>query len=340
MVEAKFTLQQINKLKGSFILDLFENLLLKYKNKRFLVIHPPGEKGDVLIFMGLEKKLKELNINHEIFHYKIVSLFSKIVAKINEKLLCIGLELIGKMFEPVTNPICELMDKKANVIQRNSSDVILLRGGGYLNDVWKNYGILNSIFSYIRDKPKSIIIIAPQSFYFTKTRFSEFFKAITQEVHIFCREKYSFNLLCAMKFPKNVNIHLSHDTAFYLTKEDFNIQHENKTHILVSPRNDLESVTIWNIKKVPPQTRILVGDVIAVPNFNCFVNVIANAHQVYSDRIHVAVLSAILGKETYVYPNSYYKNKGIYEFSLAKFSNVKFIASPEFLGLNSSLSSS
>lgn len=315
-------------------MDPFEELLLKNRGKRFLVVHPPGEKGDYLIFLGLEKKLKELNINHEILYYKIHSRFTEYVHTVNRILSKSGLKKIGKLLMTKLAPVCTLMDKKANIITNNSFDIILLRGGGYLNDLWKDYCILGSILSALCSNPKSMLIISPQSFYFKKTDFSEIFKMINQEVHIFCREKYSFDLLSAMDFSKNVHIQLSPDTALYLTRDDFDIQSSQEPYILISPRTDIESVTNWKIK-APSKIKVVVGDAIKIRTFSCFVNTIANARQVYTDRIHVAVFSTILGNETFLYPNSYYKNKGMYEFSLINFKNVHFIESKDFLGFDS-----
>jgi len=227
------------------------------------------------------------------------------------------------------------MDKKVRTIDNAAADIILLRGGAYLTDIWKEYHVLESTFCAIRYKPESIIIIAPQSFFFTTVQFPTFFKRIKHVVHLFCRERYSYNLLSSMHFPENVHIHLSHDTALYLSKEDFSLNSERGSYILIAPRNDIESAVTWKIKKIPQHTKILFGDVIHVTDFGSFVNIVRNASKVYTDRLHVAILSAILGKETYLYPNSYHKNKGVYEFSLSKFRNVKFIDSYEFLDLDS-----
>jgi exopolysaccharide biosynthesis predicted pyruvyltransferase EpsI len=136
-----------------------------------------------------------------------------------------------------------------------------------------------------------------------------------------------------MAFPENVHIHLSHDTSLYLLKEDFSLQNWNKSYILIAPRNDRESAVTWDKRKIRSPTRILFGDIVKLDNFNDYVNIIWNARQIYTDRLHNAILSAILGKETFLYPNSYHKNKGVYEFSLSTYPNVKFVDSYEFQGV-------
>lgn len=299
--------------------------------KSFLVVDPLGSKGDQLIYLGMEKKLKELNIPYAVFRYKIRSFFHQLCGDMSKRLSQAGLQVIGENLLDVVYPVSDLMDKRIHTIKNTSAtDIILLRGGAYLNDIWREYMILESIFRAARDNPQSIIIIAPQSFIFTTTEFPTFFKQIKQIVYVFCRERYSYDLLSSMNFPENVHIHLSHDTAFYLSKEDFTLQNEGGTYILVAPRRDRESAVTWKIKKTHPK-KILFGDVYYATDFGSFVNIIGNACKVYTDRLHVAILSAILGKETYLYPNSYHKNKGVYELSLHGFPNVKFIGSHEFL---------
>ena len=39
--------------------------------------------------------------------------------------------------------------------------------------------------------------------------------------------------------------------------------------------------------------------------------------EVHTDRTHVSLAAAFLGKITHVYPDNYHKVKGIYEYTLA-----------------------
>ena len=47
--------------------------------------------------------------------------------------------------------------------------------------------------------------------------------------------------------------------------------------------------------------------------------------QVNTDRLHIAIGSTLLGKEVRLFPNSYYKNKAVFDYSLKKFTNISFI---------------
>jgi len=315
-------------------LDDFQKLLLQHKDEDFLVINPPGTKGDQLILMGLEKKLRELNIHYRLFHFGSESLFRKICDLADRQFLRYA-KNVRKKWERIMFQISNTLSRKAHIILDASQSVFLLRGGGYINDIWKDYNVLCSIFQAVQNKQDFIVIISPQSFYFVSTYFPRFFDKIKQPVHIFCREKYSYRILESMTFPKNVHIHLSHDTALYLSKEDFSLRDRNESYILIAPRNDRESAVTWDKRKIHGSTKTLFGDIIKLDKFNDYVNIIWNARQVYTDRLHNAILSALLGKDTFLYPNSYHKNKGVYEFSLSAYPNVKFVNSYEFQGVKS-----
>ena len=54
------------------------------------------------------------------------------------------------------------------------------------------------------------------------------------------------------------------------------------------------------------------------------IRVLSGYREVHTDRAHVAIGAAMLGKETIVYSNSYHKVKGIYEYSLSHLPGVKW----------------
>jgi len=54
-----------------------------------------------------------------------------------------------------------------------------------------------------------------------------------------------------------------------------------------------------------------------------FLNEINLYKVIHTNRLHVAIAAAMLGKQVYIYSNNYYKVKAIYNFSLKnKFANV------------------
>jgi len=336
-------------------MDKFEEVLLKHQNNRFLIIDPIGGKGDELILKGMEKKLKGLGISYTTLQYKKlkelgINFIPFQYTQEQTRLSKIGnsstLSDVSSLFQKKAKNIVYSLTKMIMLKKMSKIadyDTVLIRGGGYLNDVWGDYDALEIA---IRNNPDSIIV-APHSFSFLNANtFLDCINSADSEIYIFCREKYSYDLLSSLSFQKNVHIYLSHDTALYLSKDDFlskdNYGCKEGFYDLICTRKDRELVVDWNIdvlrqrsgtanKNGDQKTRkILVGDLEEVANFRVFVNLIAGAHKVFTDRLHVGILSTILGNETYLYPISYDKNKGVYEFSLNRFPNIQFINSPKF----------
>ena len=211
----------------------------------------------------------------------------------------------------------------------SSATVILIGGGGNVNDLY-GHG-LKLLKVAIEQNPKNVIIVAPQTYWFDSTQFPDIFQKTKQEIHLFCRERNSYASLFSMKLQSNINIHLSHDAALYLSREDlipFVNRPVNSCYDLLCLRTDKESIVsktavIEMIKKNKSQRQLFFGD-IGLFDFNSFVSLVEGAQAVYTDRLHVAILGRILGKQAVLFPNSYFKNKALFEYSLSPY--VRFIA--------------
>jgi exopolysaccharide biosynthesis predicted pyruvyltransferase EpsI len=324
-------------------LDELEKKLSENRTKKFLVVEPGGNHGDRLIYWGMEKKLKELGINYTLFQYRDkreITFFYKVYWKMTRSLFKI-LPVVRKLklFWMILDDLAYKWTVKEEKIQQCSAGVILIHGGANLNDIW-GHG-LHILRNIIKNSPRSTIIVAPQSYWFKNTQFQKLFKNTRQEIHLFARERYSYNLLCALNLPRNVHVYLSQDSAFYLSKGDFHPS--SGSYDLICPRRDKESVVKWNIDLGENVDiidlresieNIFIGDISDHGEFDSFVKIVEGAKRVFTDRLHIAIFSTILGKDTFLYPNSYYKNKGVYEFSLRKYPTIKFIDTLEFLGIN------
>jgi len=318
-----------------------EDVLLKYRNAQFLVIEPGGNNGDKLIYMGMEKRLKELGIKYTVLQYKenIKSVFlhklyftlwrklfglTKFLAKLNNSLETSIRIIDRKLFEftIVTSEI------------QSSADIILIHGGSNINDLW-GHGI-RLLKNVLKNNPNKIVIVAPQTFWFRETCFPNLLKKVTQEVYLFCRERRSYRLLNSMNFSQNVHVCLSQDTALYLSREDFDPK--DGEYDLVCLRKDQESVISADaelmenfqravVKGLRLSKRALITvDLALLPNFDDFVSLLEDSRKVYTDRLHVAMMAAIIGKDVTLYSNSYFKSREIFVFSLdAKYPNVKFV---------------
>ena len=227
-------------------LDKLEQILLKHKNQKFLVIEPGGNNGDKLTYMGMEKKLRELGIDYSVLRYEERArspTLHKLYFGMWKKTLD-AISVLTKLNNTLETTINK-MDKKiyertvtADEMRNGSRQVVLIHGGANLNDLW-GHGI-RLLKNVIQHNPHSVIIVGPQTYWFRGTRFPELFSNKRQGFYLFCRERYSYNLLNSMTLPKNVHIYLSHDTALYLSKNDFHPQ--AGVYDLICLRRDKESV--------------------------------------------------------------------------------------------------
>ena len=58
---------------------------------------------------------------------------------------------------------------------------------------------------------------------------------------------------------------------------------------------------------------------------HCVFSYLSKFKEVNTNRLHVSIAGTLLGIKVNLYPNSYYKNKAIYEFSMnGRFKNVNW----------------
>lgn len=65
-----------------------------------------------------------------------------------------------------------------------------------------------------------------------------------------------------------------------------------------------------------------------------FIDTIKSFDVIYTDRLHVGLVSTLLGKEVYLIDNSYKKVSGIYDLSMKKYKNVHLISSINDVGID------
>ncbi len=315
-------------------MDAFLKIILKYRTNQFLFIEPDcptTNNGDRLIYLGTEKILKSLNLA-----YKKVGFINNGGMPISQRPFVLFVTALSKIMEESrkrvrhSTIVLDRIEKKSHWwtmrAYRSSSPatVILIGGGGNVNDLY-GHGI-RLLKVAIEQNPKNVIIIAPQTYWFDSTDFPNIFQSAKQEIHLFCREKNSYSLLSSMKLPSNVNIHLSQDHALYLSREDlipFVKRSVDCSYDLLCLRTDQESAVsktavINKIKRsVHTRNKLIAGDIPTSVDFESFVEYVEGAQNVYTDRLHVAILATILGKKTVLFPNSYFKNKAVFEYSLS-----------------------
>jgi len=291
-------------------MDAFEEFLREHSSERFCTVTPGGNHGDTLIHMGLIKKLDEYGIKYTSLNLEEV--YSRDIVSGVKYVLNIAAWKMG------IKGGFQLLEIPEDV------DLILFEGGGYMNDIWYGPVLLEQILRR-HDLP---VAVAPQSYWFESTDIMGHFKD-DRPVTLFCRERRSLEIIQRMPRPPNVDIKTSGDTALYLDAEDLRplIKPAWEPYDLICFRRDKESIIAperrREIIKISDAPR--VEDISKKGDLSDFVSTVANAGQVHTDRLHVAITAYILGKEATLYPNRYHKNRGVYEYSLAGDPEIRFI---------------
>jgi exopolysaccharide biosynthesis predicted pyruvyltransferase EpsI len=180
------------------------------------------------------------------------------------------------------------------------------------------HGIPDLLGAYIESFEQ--VYILPCSVDTDDDNVADFLRTLPSHVQIFCREKYSFAR--ARFLVPHGRVHLDKDLAFYYDYEPWKMAGRGTLNAF---RTDIESTGM------------------PVPAENLDVSVLGSQHDgellptllrhydtVHTDRAHVSICAAMLGKETHVYPNGYHKVRGIYEYTLSAFPNVHFHPEREY----------
>lgn len=241
------------------------------------------------------------------------------------------------------------------------STIILFQGGGNWGDIWP--APHNFRKEIIKKFPNNKIIIFPQSIHYNdKSNLQndiEFFKG-RKNITFCVRDHHSFDL--SKEYFPDMNIILVPDMAFYLYPLKMKCGSNKSNRILYLKRNDKEykeiNITIpsiaeehdWPTFEKFPSTYIYLHRIVKIMQFcrinnnyvNTFkdyywnkiirpqnirigINFISKYSTIYSTRLHVSILSFILGKKVYILDNSYRKNLSLYETWLEEFDNIKTI---------------
>jgi len=288
------------------------------------VIRPGGNHGDELIYRGLEGRLQELDIEYEAFPY--FNPESRTFSRKAKK--SVNLAMIEYGIVPFRFP------------SFGDVDYIYIHGGGNMNDMWPY--VLRMLESLFKIYPETPIIVGPQSYYFENTDFGSIVKKHSSEMTLFCREEYSEQVLKGQNIQEYATVGLSPDTAFYLGKGDlqghidkgilakYNVTPDKYT--LLALRDDVESaVKEETVEQLSEQIsgEVLKKDISTASTVSEFISLANYADYIYTDRLHGGILSAILKKDATLIENSYYKTRGVYEYSLSQYEGIEFVTSEE-----------
>lgn len=211
-----------------------------------------------------------------------------------------------------TKKLLSLLNISENYVELGSQqkhETLFIDGGGnfvnYYNDVHD--------FLVKKSHLYTNIIILPHTIF--GERQIDVLNNIRGNLTVFCREKISASFVNGgLKYGKS---YLWHDCAFYNSFEQ-NLTGEG---ILQAFRTDKESVN----KELPNSNKDISYNGYAKKPLNEFLDTLSRYKRIDTDRLHVAIGAALLGKDVRLFPNSYYKNKAVYEYSLTRFPKVSFV---------------
>jgi exopolysaccharide biosynthesis predicted pyruvyltransferase EpsI len=228
-----------------------------------------------------------------------------------------------------TFQLFEKLNIKLQIIKHEEivhDKIIFYAGGGNLVEgKYENaYYFINNNFRQNRE-----IILLPH----TVHGYDELLLS-AKNLTIFCREKTSYQNLSAIGFPSE-RLFLAHDMAFQLAKKEFQDYLMNGKGTAYCYRTDKESARTFDM----PNDNLDIslswnGELWHRPDFaknvtHSLASYLSAFENIKTDRLHVAILAAIMGKKVVMYPNNYYKIKAVFEYSIKEaFDNVVLIEIP------------
>ena len=159
--------------------------------------------------------------------------------------------------------------------------------------------------------------------------YSESLQRMAHSARILCREPISLAHVAKQIGPENAS--LSHDAAFLLAprlRSDFASRIEkDKTAKCRSFRTDIESMhSERGGNDIMVACQSACTDMAVAHEFVWAVaRYILGFGEVETDRLHCAILAAILGRRTTLRANTYYKNTAVFEHSLSRLPNTAFL---------------
>lgn len=197
-----------------------------------------------------------------------------------------------------------------DLVSEKKNKVLLIDGGGNLVDYYTD------VRDFLTAKPAlyNKIVILPHTIFGDKQ--IKILNNLQSDTTIFCREKVSVDFVA--KNIKKGKVYLWHDCAFYNSFEKSKVEGVGTLNAF---RSDQESI----LKMKPNPNNDISYNGYATKPLDGFLETLQKYNKINTDRLHVAIAAALLGKRVNFYPNSYYKNKAVFDYSLKKFPNVNFI---------------
>ena len=201
-----------------------------------------------------------------------------------------------------------ISEQYVDISSSRCNSVLLIDGGGNLVDYYSD------VKEFLIKKPSLYdeIIILPHTIFGEKQ--IEVLNNISSKLTVFCREKVSAEFL--ENRITHGELYLWHDCAFYNKFSPVS----SGEGVLNAFRTDKEST----LRTSPESNNDISYNGYATKPLNELINVLQKYAKVNTDRLHIAITATLLGKKVRLFPNLYYKNKAVFDYSLKNFPNVSF----------------
>lgn len=240
-----------------------------------------------------------------------------------------------------------------------AADIILVPGGN--PGGWPDIGIDHWQILW-RRYPHAEFVVGPAGLCTDRANWAQVINTLgTRVTGLFARDPASFEALHSAGLRKDITIALSHDPALSLRGSQWLRSHRaaaTEEYVLAAFRDDREAaqsctsvfgiprrlvsgrVYNWHVKRTASRVRdqklaraeasvtgamTLRKEDVSRHRFEVFVEIIRAAREVHTDRLHVALLAAMLGKKVHAYQTAHDKLERVYRHSLASWADVELV---------------
>ncbi len=246
--------------------------------------------------------MKELNPKDFLVIYKNRSVdFFRFPGNYGDSLIWHGTKILLSLLN--------ISEQYVDISSQKYNDVLFIDGGGNFVDYYSDVKEFLIKKSSLYDE----IIILPHTIFGEEQ--VKVLNNVSSKLTVFCREKVSAEFLQNRLIDGEV--YLWHDCAFY---NSFSSTSPGKG-IFNAFRSDKESI----LPKLPESNLDLSYDGYATKPLNELIDILQKYEQINTDRLHIAIGATLLGKCVKLFPNSYYKNKAVFDYSLKRFANIGFV---------------
>lgn len=188
-----------------------------------------------------------------------------------------------------------------NIVNSKGHTALITGSGGWS----KSHGTVPAVLTQIEKRFKNVIIL-PSSY---DTGVDTVKRALSNtKAKVFARELTSYRMIKDL-----CNAEVAYDCAFFFNFEPYRIQGKGKGELWAYRTDNESDVT------AKPTNNYDISSRRVVDNLDNWLRIIAKYERVHTDRAHIMIASAMLGKTVYYTPSNYHKLPGIAKFSLQEY---------------------